>query len=59
MGACSKNGLIRCTILPFICGIEGSVSALVGLTRDKRGFGCGLISFLLKTKKNQSQIDFL
>jgi hypothetical protein len=35
----------------------GSVSALAGLTRDKRGFGCGLTSFLLKTKQNKKSMN--
>ncbi len=53
--ACSKIGLIRWTILPFTCDIKNSVSGLAVLTRDKRGFGCGLLSFLLQTnEKNVS-----
>ncbi len=54
IGGCSKNGLIRCTILPFTCGVKYSVSALAVLTRDRRGFGCGLLSFLLKTNENKT-----
>lgn len=52
---CSKTGLKRCTILPFaLDGTKDSSSPRVVLASDKRGFGCGLISFLMRRNKNKN-----
>ena len=53
---CSKNGLIRCTKLPLTAGATNSLSLTGVLIKDKRGFGCGFRSCLMKTKWFRNQM---